>query len=115
MVSSVLYSGFINGKAPSAITEGALYVTIEARFVTTQTQKSLRRNMFLLFPVVPDVLHIVIVFHDLDELFHQLDVLFALQGLVVLGNHFDLSGDEGVQNWGIPNFLADFVIVPELG
>ena len=26
----------------------------------------------LLFPVVPDVLHIVVIFHDLDELFHQL-------------------------------------------
>ena len=44
--------------------------------------------MFLLFPVVPDVLHIVIFFHDVDELFHQLDVLFALQLLVVLGNHW---------------------------
>ena len=26
----------------------------------------------LLFPVVPDVLHIVVIFHDVDELFHQL-------------------------------------------
>ena len=69
--------------------------------------------MFLLFPVVPDVLHIVVIFHDLDELFHQLDVLLALQLLVVLGNHFDLCGDEGVQNWGIPNFLMNFESVPE--
>ena len=43
-----------------------------------------------LIPVVPDVLHIVIIFHDVDELFHQLDVLFGLQLLIVLGNHFDL-------------------------
>ena len=50
----------------------------------------------LLFPVVPDVLHIVIIFHDVDELFHQLDMLFALQLLVVLGNHFNLGGNEGV-------------------
>ena len=50
----------------------------------------------LLFPVVPDVLHIVVIFHDVDELFHQLDVLFALQLLIVLGNHFDLGGNEGV-------------------
>jgi hypothetical protein len=36
-------------------------------------------NLFLL-PVVPDVLHIVVIFHDVDELFHQ--------GHVVLrGNH----------------------------
>jgi len=27
--------------------------------------------MFLLFPVVPDVLHIVVIFHDVDELFHS--------------------------------------------
>ena len=70
--------------------------------------------MELLFPVVPDVLHIVVIFHDLDELFHQLHVLFALQLLIVLGNHFDLCGDEGVENRRIPNFLTDFVIVPEL-
>ena len=42
--------------------------------------------LFLLFPVVPDVLHIVVIFHDVDELFHQLDVLFGLQFLVVLGD-----------------------------
>ena len=38
----------------------------------------------LLFPVVPDVLDIVIFFHDVDEL----DMLLALQLLVVLGNHW---------------------------
>ena len=26
----------------------------------------------LLFPVVPDVLHIVVIFHGIDELLHQL-------------------------------------------
>ena len=62
---------------------------------------------------MPDVLHIVVIFHDLDELLHQLDVLFALQLLVVLGHHFDLSGHEGVQNRGIPNFLMNFESVPE--
>jgi hypothetical protein len=40
-------------------------------------------------------------------------MLFALQLLVVLGNHFDLGGDEGVQNRGIPNFLMNFESVPE--
>ena len=48
-------------------------------------------ELFLL-PVVPDVLHIVIIFHDLDELFHQLDMLFAFQLLIVLRNHFDKYG-----------------------
>ena len=63
---------------------------------------------------MPDVLHVVIIFHDVDELFHQLHVLLVLQGLIVLGNHFDLCGDEGVENREIPNFLTDFAIMPEL-
>ena len=45
---------------------------------------------------MPDVLHIVIFFHNVDELFHQLDLLFGLQLLIVLGNHFDLGRNEGV-------------------
>ena len=60
-------------------------------------------ELFLL-PVVPDVLHIVVIFHDVDELFHQSDLLFGLQLLIVLGNHFDLSG-KLLKNRGILNFL----------
>lgn len=48
----------------------------------------------VLIPVVPDVLHIVVIFHGLNELFHVLDILFALQLLVVLRHHFDLGGSE---------------------
>ena len=54
----------------------------------------------LLFPVVPDVLHIVVIFHDVDELFHQLDVLFALQLLIVLRD----------QRGRIPVFRTRFII-----
>ena len=50
----------------------------------------LLRFMELLFPVVPDVLHIVVIFHDVDELFHQLDVLFNLNILIVLRNDFEI-------------------------
>ena len=45
---------------------------------------------------MPDVLHVVIIFHDVDELLHQLDMLFVIQLLIVLRYHLDLSGDEGV-------------------
>ena len=45
---------------------------------------------------MPDVLHIVVIFHDIDEFFHQRNVLLGLQLLIVLGNHFDLGRDEGV-------------------
>ena len=44
---------------------------------------------------MPDILHIVVIFHGVDELLHLGALLFA-QGLIVLGNHFDLSGDKGV-------------------
>ena len=56
---------------------------------------------------MPDILHIVIIFHGVDELLH-LDGLLLVQRLIVLGNHFDLSGDEGGENCGVPNFLIDF-------
>ncbi len=57
--------------------------------------------MQLLFPVVPDILHIVVFFHDLDELFHQLNVLFAFQRLVVLGNHWGKTQENKGKKFGI--------------
>jgi hypothetical protein len=64
----------------------------ESQICHNCNEKLLQRKRFLLFPVVPDVLDIVIIFHDVDELFHQGHMLGAFQLLVVLGNHFDLSG-----------------------
>ena len=58
----------------------------------------------LLLPVVPDVLHIVVIFLDVDELLHLLDLLLGLQLLIVLRNHLDLGGNEGK----IRTFLRDF-------
>ena len=57
---------------------------------------------------MPDVLDIVVIFHGVDELFHLLCLIFVVQLLIVLGNHFDLCGNEGGKNRGIPNFLGDF-------
>jgi len=34
--------------------------------------------VLFLFPVVPDILHVVIIFHNVDELFHQLDLFLIL-------------------------------------
>ena len=59
---------------------------------------------------MPDVLDVVIIFHDFDHLFHQLDVLFALQLLIVLGNHFDLSGETLEK----PNFLRQFGLTAKI-
>ena len=42
---------------------------------------------------MPDVLDIVVIFHGVDELLH-LDAQLLAQGLVVLGHHFDLCGNE---------------------
>ena len=44
---------------------------------------------------MPDILDIVIIFHGVDELLHH-DSLLFVQRLIVLGNHLDLSGYEGV-------------------
>ena len=53
----------------------------------------MKKVLKLLFPVVPDVLDVIVIFHGVDELLHH-DSLIVVQGLVVLGDHFDLSGDE---------------------
>ena len=55
----------------------------------------MHRNANLLFPVVPDVLHVIVIFHGVDELLHH-NSLLLVQRLIVLGNHLDLSGDKGV-------------------
>ena len=47
-------------------------------------------------PVVPDVLDVVIIFHDVDALFHQYHTAGVIQLLVVLRRQFDLGGNEGV-------------------
>ena len=54
----------------------------------------MKKVLKLLFPVVPDVLDIVVIFHGVDELLHHGALLLA-QTLIVLGNHFNLGGDEG--------------------
>ena len=54
----------------------------------------MKKVFCLLFPVVPDVLHVVIIFHGVDELLHLGSLLFV-QRLVVLGDHLDLGGDKG--------------------
>ena len=59
---------------------------------------------------MPHVLDIVIIFHDVDELFHQLDVLFGLQLLIVLRNHFDLGGKTREK----PNFLRQFGLTAKI-
>ena len=45
---------------------------------------------------MPDVLDVVVVLHDVQQLLHLGDLLLGLQLLIVLGNHLDLGGDEGV-------------------
>ena len=41
--------------------------------------------LHLFFPVVPDILDIVVVFHDVQQLLHQGNLLLGLQLLIVLG------------------------------
>ena len=57
---------------------------------------------------MPDVLDVIVVFHSVDELFHLLSLVFVVQLLIVLGNHFNLCGNEGGENREIPNYLGRF-------
>ena len=52
--------------------------------------------ILLLIPVVPHVLHVLVVLHHVQQLGHHLDVVIAVQLDVVLRHHLDLSTDEGV-------------------
>ena len=45
---------------------------------------------------MPDGLHVVVIFHGVDKLLHHSSLLFALQLLIVLGDHLDLGGDESI-------------------
>ena len=56
--------------------------------------------MFLLFPVVPDVLHIVVIFYDVDAIISQRNMRRGLQLLVVLRD----------QRGRIPVFRTRFII-----
>ena len=48
----------------------------------------------ILIPVVPHILHVVVVFEDIEHLFHVGDILGIFQLLIVLRHHFDLRGLE---------------------
>ena len=41
--------------------------------------------LHLFFPVVPHILDIVVVFHDVQQLLHQGNLLLGFQLLIVLG------------------------------
>ena len=61
------------------------------------------RILVLVLPVVPDILHIVVVFEHLEHLGHVLDVALVGQGNVALRNHFDLGGEKmilGAERFG---------------
>ena len=53
--------------------------------------------LFRVFPVVPDILHVVVVFEHVQHLLHVLDVFFAgqLDG-AVLRQHLNLSAQQRV-------------------
>ena len=43
-----------------------------------------------LFPVMPDVLDVIIILEDVEHLFHVGDVLGLIELLIVLRDHLDL-------------------------
>ena len=62
---------------------------------------------FRVFPVVPDVLHVVVVLEHIQHLLHVLDIVLVRElDVAVLGQHFDLGGQELVAcltaNYALP-------------
>ena len=47
-------------------------------------------------PVVPDVLHVVVVLQEVDETLHVVDIALGGEGHVILRHHLDVSVDEGI-------------------
>jgi hypothetical protein len=117
---------------PFAITQKGDFRCILGGFVSqtdVATQKSIfkNRNFFdyktnyfvakhqflrtiLLFPVVPDILNVVVCFHDFQHLLHVLDVVLVGQSSVGLGNHLDLGLQE-LQALGLQSFLDGVEII----
>ena len=48
------------------------------------------------FPVVPDVLNVVVILELLEQLAHVLDIVLIFESGVARGNILDLCGEEGV-------------------
>ena len=47
------------------------------------------------FPVVPDVLHVVVILEHVEHLLHVLDIVLVREfDVAVLGQHFDLGGEK---------------------
>ena len=53
------------------------------------------RRLLRVFPVVPDVLHVVVILEHVEHLLHVLDIVLVRElDVAVLGQHFDLGGEE---------------------
>ena len=50
----------------------------------------------ILLPVMPDVLHVLVILQHIQELGHAADIVLAGHGDVVLRNHLDLRAGEGI-------------------
>ena len=81
-------------------TEAAVYAIAGQRYVTTAGITLLKKSAFarglVLVPVVVGILHVLVVVEHVEQLFHVLDVLVALELHVGLRDKADVRADEGV-------------------
>ena len=81
-------------------TEAAVYAIAGQRYVTTAGITLLKKSAFarglVLVPVVVGVLDILVVVEHVEQLFHVLDVLVALELDVGLRDEADVRADEGI-------------------
>ena len=81
-------------------TEAAVYAIAGQRYVTTAGITLLKKSAFarglVLVPVVVGILDVLVVVEHVEQLFHVLDVLVALELDVGLRDEADVRADEGV-------------------
>ena len=77
-----------------------MYAAAEQTDVTTARSSLLKKSAFarglVLVPVVVGILHVLVVVEHVEQLFHVLDVLVALELHVGLRDKADVRADEGV-------------------
>jgi len=81
-------------------TEAAVYAIAGQRYVTTAGIALLKKSAFarglVLVPVVVGVLDVLVILEHIEQLFHVLDVLVALELDIGLRDEADVRADEGI-------------------
>ncbi len=95
---SHVWGGFADPKHSSRKNSPDHFKEMEGGFLCHLSQKRGSASFLnsVLLPVVIDVLHVVVLFQQVDELLHVLDVALIGELHIVLGDHLHAGLQEGV-------------------